>query len=256
MLPIAQKQANKKESDPKNNEKHHHSNHKTRFASPNILTSLSIQNTSISLSDTPENEKLGNNESFYLYHLYLVINGYISVEITAVPEFQSTIEVFQNDVYGYHVPVPEHIIEQFSKYDDQRVLYVLNKEIKRPGGFMKCAQYHYLLLNKVTVKKLRLHPGSNVHVSVEKDTSEYGMPMPEEMQVVMDQDDTARGFFDQLTPGKQRNLIYVVSKIKNPDKRINKALAIMEHLNEVEGKLDFKMLNETIKKYNNMDRAW
>ena len=199
---------------------------------------------------------MAKTQSLNFCHLFYRINGYISVEITQVPEFKSTIEIFQNDVYGYHVPVPDHIIEQFLSYDDMRVLYVLNEKIKRPGGFMKCAKYHYLLLNKETVKKLRLQRGSEVHVSVEKDTSEYGMPMPEEMQVVMDQDDSGRSFFDQLTPGKQRNLIYIVSKIKNPDKRINKALAIMEHLNEVEGKLDFKMLNETIKKYNNMDKAW
>lgn len=183
-------------------------------------------------------------------------NGYISIEIKQVPVFNSTIEVFDNNVYGFHIPVPEDIVELFAQYDDQRVIYVVNGSIKRPGGFMKAVDYHFLLLNKEVVKKLGLGPGAPVEVSVEKDTSTYGMPMPEEMQVVMDQDDTGRDFFDQLTPGKQRNLIHIVGKIKNPDKRINKALAIMEHLNEVEGKLDFKMLNETIKKYNNMNRVW
>lgn len=178
------------------------------------------------------------------------------VENTQVPVFKSTIEAFQNNVYGFHIPVPESIVTHFAQYEDQRVLYVLNGAIKRPGGFMKSTDYHFLLLNKEIVKKLGLDVGAQVEVSVEKDTSTYGMPLPEEMQVVMDQDDSARSYFDALTPGKQRNLIHIVSKIKNPDKRINKALAIMEHLNEVAGKLDFKKLNETIKKYNKMDRAW
>lgn len=172
-------------------------------------------------------------------------------------EFKSTIEAFQNDVYGLHIPLPDEINHFFeTNYKDKRVLYSVNATEKRPGGIMKCANYHYLLLNKEFVKRNHWHRGQQVQISIEKDTSEYGMPMPEELQVVMDQDDMVKAYFDKLTPGKQRNLIYIVAKIKSSDKRINKALAIAEHLNEVEGKLDFKMLNETIKKYNNMSNPW
>ncbi|MBI1184109.1 DUF1905 domain-containing protein [bacterium] len=173
-----------------------------------------------------------------------------------MPTFQSIVSVFQNEVYHYHLPVPNEVVAHFDQYADKRVLFTVNEQLTRPGGIMKSADYYYLLLNKQLVKELRIKTGDKVTVRVEKDTSTYGMPMPEEMQVVMDQDDSARAYFEQLTPGKQRNLIYIVSKIKSPDKRINKALAIMEHLNEVEGKLDFKKLIETIKKYNNIDRRW
>ncbi|MBE62878.1 MAG: hypothetical protein CMB89_11005, partial [Flammeovirgaceae bacterium] len=65
-----------------------------------------------------------------------------------------------------------------------------------------------------------------------------------------DQDKLASEFFHDLTPGKQRNLIYIISKVKNTDSRINKALAIIDHLTERNGKLDFKLLNEKIKEYN------
>lgn len=170
--------------------------------------------------------------------------------------FKSTIEIMDSAVYGYHIPLPEEIAKQFAQYDDNRVLYTLNNQITRPGGIMKNAQYPYLLLNKDTVKKLGAHRGQEILVSMEKDTSEYGMPMPEELQVAFDQDSTAKGYFDQLTPGKQRNLIHLVIKVKNVQSRINKALAITEHLNDVEGQLDFKKLNETIKKYNNMGKVW
>ncbi len=174
-----------------------------------------------------------------------------------MPQFKSTIQEFQNDVYGLHIPLPDEINEYFQQnFTDKRVLFSVNGSEKRAGGIMKSSEYFYLLLNKEFVKKNHFNQGMQVQVDIEKDTSEYGMPMPEELQVVMDQDDLGRKYFDELTPGKQRNLIYIVSKIKNPDKRINKALAIMEHLHEVEGKLDFRMLNETIKKYNNMSNPW
>ena len=82
------------------------------------------------------------------------------------------------------------------------------------------------------------------------EASKYGVDMPEELQAALDQDPLAMEFFDLLTPGKQRNLIYLVNKVKNTNSRINKALAIIDHLTEMQGKLDFKLLNEKIKEYN------
>jgi len=41
-----------------------------------------------------------------------------------------------------------------------------------------------------------------------------------------------------------------VNKIKNTDIKINRSMAIAQHLMDVKGMLDFKQLNETIKEYN------
>ena len=91
---------------------------------------------------------------------------------------------------------------------------------------------------------------------MEKDLSEYGHEMPEEMQVLLDQDEVGSGYFYGLTKGKQRGLVYIVTKVKNINSRLNKSLAILEHLKDVKGKLDYKMLNEKIKYYNNLDKGW
>ena len=76
------------------------------------------------------------------------------------------------------------------------------------------------------------------------------MPMPEELQVMLDQEPAAAAVFDLLTSGKKRSLIYLVSKVKSVPSRINKALAIVEHLKTCGESLDFKALNELIKYYN------
>jgi uncharacterized protein YdeI (YjbR/CyaY-like superfamily) len=67
--------------------------------------------------------------------------------------------------------------------------------------------------------------------------------MPEELEMCVFQEDGAMTFFDALTPGKQRSLIYIVSKIKNQDVRIRKSLVIAEHLVLGKGLLDYKKLN-------------
>jgi uncharacterized protein YdeI (YjbR/CyaY-like superfamily) len=75
------------------------------------------------------------------------------------------------------------------------------------------------------------------------------MPMPEELEELLLQDPEGDMYFHELTPGKQRNLIYMVSKPKGVDTRIKKALVIVQHLKEVKGQLDFKMLNEAYKRW-------
>ncbi len=112
----------------------------------------------------------------------------------------------------------------------------------------------FILVNKEVRTKLSLTEGDEATIEVAKDHSKYGMDMPEELSVLFDQELEAKTFFEKLTPGKQRALLYLVTKVKNTNSRLNKALAIVHHLKEVNGKLDFKMLNETIKYYNSRDK--
>jgi hypothetical protein len=114
--------------------------------------------------------------------------------------------------------------------------------------------YYYVLINKQNVKQLGLVKDEPILVSLTEETSKYGMPMAEEMQEVFAQEPEALSYFDKLTPGKQRNLIHLVNKVKNQNSRISKALAISHHLKEVKGELDFKMLNQTIKDYNQLNK--
>jgi uncharacterized protein YdeI (YjbR/CyaY-like superfamily) len=53
-----------------------------------------------------------------------------------------------------------------------------------------------------------------IPVRIERDHSEFGHEVPEELQVLLDQDEEGNAFFRALTPGKQRSLIYLVSVIR------------------------------------------
>ncbi len=163
--------------------------------------------------------------------------------------FTAPILNFNSKLWGYHFPVPEDIARRYTDGNNRRVKCTINGQIKIQSALMGSKSGWFILLNKELVTKLN-HP-EEITVTMEKDTSEYGMEMPEELAVLLDQDEEGRKHFDALTPGKQRNLIYIVNKVKNTDSRLNKALAIVHHLKEVNGQLDFKMLNETIKHYNN-----
>ena len=164
--------------------------------------------------------------------------------------FTSVFSKFDHGLWGYHFPVPEETAQQFIEGNDRRVICTINHIHKMHSAIMPAKGLWFIMLNKKLKENLGLIVGSTAELTLEKDESEFGMPMPEEIQICMDMDETGASHFLKLTAGKQRSLIYIVSKVKNPDIRIRKSLAILHHLNANDGNLDYKMLNETFKNFN------
>jgi uncharacterized protein YdeI (YjbR/CyaY-like superfamily) len=103
------------------------------------------------------------------------------------------------------------------------------------------------VVNKKIRDQLGLKPGSPAQVSLRKDESEYGLPMPEELAEVLAQDEEGNRLFHALTPGKLRTLLYIVGHVKNTDARIGRAFIIVEHLKANNGKIKYRQLNEELK---------
>ncbi|TDQ18913.1 bacteriocin resistance YdeI/OmpD-like protein [Algoriphagus boseongensis] len=167
-------------------------------------------------------------------------------------EYLGKVAEFGFNHWSTHIPVPEQIAVELMQNHNRRVLVWIKNEGPLHMALMKGKDYWYLILNKELVKKLNLDENTQVSIRLEKDLSEYGHEVPEEFQVLMDQDEEGMEYFSSLTKGKQRSLIYLVTKVKNPESRMRKSLAILHHLKSAKGKLDFRQLNEWIKHYNNL----
>jgi len=166
-------------------------------------------------------------------------------------EFKAILEDFRSNLWRHHISVPTEIADMFIEGDNRRVICVLNGLVEFKSAIMYKKGGFFILVNKEVRDKLNIGTGDEVAVGLEKDISEYGVEMPDSFQVLLDQDEEGNRLFKQLTLGKQRSLIYIVGKVKNIDSQLNKGMAILDHLREKDGKLDFKQLNEKIKYYNN-----
>lgn len=89
---------------------------------------------------------------------------------------------------------------------------------------------YYVLIGKTLMKTLGLKNGATVELTLKEDTSAYQFEMPESLREVLDSDPDATEVFAGLTPGNQRGLIYLVSKVKSIDIQIQKALTIADCL--------------------------
>ena len=158
---------------------------------------------------------------------------------------------FKYDLWSYYVAIPKTVGDKFIEGDDRRVVCTIANGQPIHGALMPKGDVYSIYVKKDFLKKNALAEGDEVEVILQKDRSEYGMPIPESFQVLLDQDTEGSVFFHQLTKGKQRSLIHIVGKVKNVDSQLAKGLAIMHHLKEAQGELDFKRLNVLIKEYNN-----
>ena len=168
-------------------------------------------------------------------------------------KFTATLDSSGNGSGWHFIGVSREIGERFPALDgkSRRVVCKLNGKEEFQCALMPSGGEFYIMVNKEVRTRLEIYSGNSVEVSLKLDDSKYGMAMPEELKEVMKQDPEGDHLFHALTPGKQRSLMWQVSKGKDVDLRIHRALIIMEHLKDNDGRVDGDKL------YNEMKRpAW
>ena len=166
--------------------------------------------------------------------------------------FTSTLEESTNKLWGCHFGVPPTVAETLiTQREDRRVVCTLHEKTQYQCAMLPRGDGTFLItVNKKIRKDLGLQIGTRVQVTLRRDDSEYGLPMPEEFAEVLAQDEEGNRLFHALTPGKLRTLLYIVSQVKNPDARISRSFIIVEHLKANAGKVNYRQLGETMKANN------
>ena len=130
----------------------------------------------------------------------------------------------------------------------KRVVCTINDDEPFQCALLPWGEGFYIIVNKKRRDKLGIVFGDKVRVILEKDESKYGLPMPEELQEVLNQDPEGDRLFHALTAGKQRSVIYHVTNVKDVDRRIHTALVFVEHLKKNDGKIVSDRLLEELKR--------
>ncbi|MEX2379581.1 MAG: YdeI/OmpD-associated family protein [Vicingaceae bacterium] len=170
-------------------------------------------------------------------------------------QLTETLNRFENNkLWTYYISISDEIAQKYIEGKDRRVVCTLNDKESMHCALMPSPRGYFILINQALKKKLGLHLGESVQLKIEKDRSKYGMSISEEFETCLKEEPIAYKYFEELTPGKQRNLIHMVNQVKSSEIKIRRSLAIVEHLITEKGKIEFKRLNQLIKSYNQNHR--
>ncbi len=151
---------------------------------------------------------------------------------------------------GWHFLLIDRVTVDKFKFEgkSRRVICTIKGGDPFPCALMPWGDVFYIMVNKQRRTELGLEVGQMVDIILEKDESKYGMPMPEELQEVLDQDPEGKRMFEKLTPGKKRSMMYFIGKIKDIDRRIHASLIFIEHIKKNDGKMVSKELTRELKR--------
>lgn len=164
--------------------------------------------------------------------------------------FTTTLQQLPDDPLGWNgrLLIPADIVAQIPKREDGslRVICALPEV---PDGWHGALTSdgqggHYVIFNKQRIRAVekRKLDKSRLQVELVPDDTRYGAPMPPELAELLAQDPHSDKYFHALTPGKQRNLIYMIAKYRSEATRLEKAVGLVDYLVEVRGVLDFREL--------------
>lgn len=159
----------------------------------------------------------------------------------------SLIKVKSSLMWDYRFPIDKDDAEKIIT-KDRRIICTINNEYEFNCGFIPDGKGNYYInVNKEIRKKTGIEAGEKVVLRIVKDESKYGMPLPPTFEELLFQDPEGAAYFDALTPGKIRSLLYLIGKPKSEQKQLEKGLIILDYLKEAKGILDHRELNEAFK---------
>ena len=163
-------------------------------------------------------------------------------------KFKTTVQKFSDSpLWAHHIRVPVEIGNELSK-TDRRILCSVNGAQPFHGALMHDGSGGFFInMNKELLKTLKVQHEDEIDVSLEKDKSKYGLPVPDFFEELCQQDPEGSSLFHKLTMGNQRNLLRLLIQPKSEQKQLEKALIIFDYLKSTGGTIEYKGLNEAFK---------
>jgi hypothetical protein len=162
--------------------------------------------------------------------------------------FESTVEVTDSTPVYHILRFPKSLVASFEfRGNLRRVICTLNGVETFNCALFPSKETYFITLNKKLRDRFSLNIGDTVAVELEKDTSKYGMPMPEEFAEVLRQDPEGDRLFNELSPGDQRLMLKLIVFVKDMDRRIARSLVGVELLKRSDGKFEYHIQHDAMR---------
>lgn len=130
----------------------------------------------------------------------------------------------------YFLKVNAEIVEKFENKGKTRFICKLDDKMSFQCGLNHFGDGNYFMI--ISTKRFKLigrQLGETIPFELIEDPNPLGIQLPETIEILLEQDNELKNKFDQLTDGKKRTIIVLISKIKDIDKQISKTIDLINN---------------------------
>ncbi|MRX47924.1 YdeI/OmpD-associated family protein [Pedobacter puniceum] len=129
----------------------------------------------------------------------------------------------------FFLKIDADIINQFQNKRHTRFLFTLEDSLTFQCGLNHLGDGNFfIILSNSNLANVQKKLGDEIHFELNEDPNPLGVDMPEVLEVLIEQDEHLKTIFESLTPGKKRNIIHQISRIKDIDKQIQKSIKLIQ----------------------------
>ncbi len=134
----------------------------------------------------------------------------------------------------YHFSIPKASVAAMGGKFNQRLVCSAGKKLEFHCALMPLGDGSgFITLSREKMKLLGVRERDWVEITLKPDKSRYGVPVPKEFNAWLKQDKEGAARFNQLTGGKQRNILFQIRGLKSPRLRLERSAMIIEGLKKI-----------------------
>ena len=145
----------------------------------------------------------------------------MAAKLTA--RFTSKLVLLDGCMRFHIVPVPDDVVAKYRAAKVRRLVGTVNGHPINRGLQFHADGGGFLIFGKAMLAPLGLERGQSADVVLKPDPRPDELAVPEELSLVLAQDDAARERWETFTPGFRRSLAYYVSSAKTEPTRIKRS---------------------------------
>ena len=128
----------------------------------------------------------------------------------------------------YYLQLAAEVVNEFPQQRATRLVCTLDGRLSFGCGLNHLGDGNFfIIIASRHLKTLAKTDGDRVTVALAEDPNPLGVAVPDVLDALLTQDEAANQRYQQLTDGKKRSLIHRINKLKDIDKQVHTALALL-----------------------------
>ena len=140
--------------------------------------------------------------------------------------------IVEHKGYAYYIWLPEALSKKFEYKGNVPVRGLVNNIPFKGTLIKRKPNRHVLNLTSEIRKKARISEFDEVKASVEYDPVSREIPLPEDVEWILKEDDFTWQEFNALSPSRRKDFLFFILDAKKPETRLKRIEILIKRLND------------------------